>query len=112
MQFLMIQGRLLANPTFNATDKLIISFIHNLGVANKRYFGDSKWLSSELGCNETFVQSRLERLLEYGVLEKFEDGIGLGDVPEKIFQFSIDNKSRELLESLVNSISQSYHKEV
>jgi DNA-binding Lrp family transcriptional regulator len=110
MKFLMINGRLLANPVFTATDKLILSFLINLSSQNKRFFGSHNWLSSELGIPEESISKRIAKLLDFDIIRLYPDGLGLSKSVNDTCIFTVDTRSAEQLSQLVYSLTNSYMK--
>lgn len=74
MKFIVIEGELLKNTAFTPTDKLILTFLHNLNKAGKAYWGDPAYLAGEFGVGNDYIQKRFDFLESKAVIKKNEIG--------------------------------------
>lgn len=84
MKFLMIDGALLRNATFNATMKIILSYIYNLKKSDKVFFGSMDYLASVLGLDLMLLSKNIEVMLRHGYLLQTSEGLTLGCEFEKL----------------------------
>lgn len=74
MKFLSINGDLLANTHLNPTDKLIVSFLYNLGQGGKAFFGSFEYLGREFGLNSEYIEKRFLFLEGKKIIKKAPAG--------------------------------------
>jgi hypothetical protein len=77
MKFLVLDGVLLVNKSLYPGDKMIVSYIHNLSIAGKCFYGSHAFLADQLGMRLDFIEKRISALLEGEILVSSKEGITL-----------------------------------
>lgn len=89
MKFLVLDGALLRNTSFTPADKLIISYIYGLEKAGREFYGSLPWLSMELGIALDYLEKRITRLVEFGIIvifgNKYRLNLAFDDICEYKF---------------------------
>lgn len=89
MKFLMIDGAFMRNKMFNATQKLIISYINNLSRSGKCFYGRIDYLADQLGLDERTVAKNMQPLFKEGILKQTGAGVTMGATFEYVINFSV-----------------------
>lgn len=92
LKYLTIEGGILQNKSIPPGHKLVISYVANLGKANKFFYGTYAYMSETLGIRFDYYEKIMEQLLENDILHSYKEGIGLGllldTIAERTWKFS------------------------